>query len=183
MLAFFREPARAHDDRDVITGRFEGEAAVRSGDGALLGSAGGPEQRTVTGADGRFSLESPGDDVTVIVRAGGFAEKSEHVGRASSVDVVLSPAGLAETVTVTPTRTMIVTSSPGDSREKRPSAPVTVRCSGPPADSATTEAPATTAPDVSLTTPVIVPPARAARSDSTAIVMGLDYTAAPSQHP
>src|SRR2546429_560900 len=68
-------------------------------------SASGSEQGTVTGPDGRFSLASPGDDVTVIVRAGGFAEKSEHAGSATSVDVVLSPAGLAETVTVTPTRT------------------------------------------------------------------------------
>src|SRR5256885_2952855 len=79
--------------------------AVVAGASVIVRSATGSEQRTVTGPDGRFSLESPGDDVTVIVRAGGFAEKSEHLGSATSLDVVLSPAGLAETVTVTPTRT------------------------------------------------------------------------------
>src|SRR5256885_5286105 len=79
--------------------------AVVAGASVIVRSATGSEQRTVTGPDGRFSLESPGDDVTVIVRAGGFAEKSEHVGSATAVDIVLSPAGLAETVTVTPTRT------------------------------------------------------------------------------
>src|SRR5438067_4050599 len=79
--------------------------AVIAGASVIVRSASGSEQRTVTGPDGRFSLKSPGDDVTVIVRAGGFAEKSEHAGSATAVDIELSPAGVAETVTVTPTRT------------------------------------------------------------------------------
>src|SRR5204863_869585 len=53
----------------------------------------------------RLTFESPGDDVTGIVRTGGCGEKSEHTGSATAVDIVLSPAGLAGTVTVTPART------------------------------------------------------------------------------
>jgi iron complex outermembrane recepter protein len=72
---------------------------VRSGPGA--------EQRVLTGPDGRFTVElTGGGDVTVIVRAGGFAEKIERVsdpGRA--LELVLTPATLFETVTVTPSRT------------------------------------------------------------------------------
>ncbi|MBI3491021.1 MAG: TonB-dependent receptor [Acidobacteria bacterium] len=72
----------------------------------IVRPASGPEQRTVTGPDGRFSVDSPSSDVTVIVRAGGFAEKAQHVGDASSaLDITLSPATLLETVTVTPART------------------------------------------------------------------------------
>ena len=80
--------------------------AVVAGASVIVRPASGPEQRTVTGPDGRFSVESPASDLTVIVRAGGFAEKSEHVGATpAALDIVLSPATLAETVTVTPTRT------------------------------------------------------------------------------
>ena len=80
--------------------------AVVAGASVIVRPASGPEQRTVTGPDGRFSVESSASDLTVIVRAGGFAEKSEHVGATpAALDIVLSPATLAETVTVTPTRT------------------------------------------------------------------------------
>jgi outer membrane receptor protein involved in Fe transport len=79
--------------------------AVVAGASVIVHAASGAEQRTVTGPDGRFTVEAPGDDITVIVRAGGFAEKSEHVGSAPTADIVLSPAAIAETVTVTPTRT------------------------------------------------------------------------------
>jgi outer membrane receptor protein involved in Fe transport len=80
--------------------------AVVPGATVIVRPAGGQEQRTVTGPDGRFTVESSSSDVTVIVRAGGFAEKSEHVANAAApIEVVLSPATLAETVTVTPART------------------------------------------------------------------------------
>jgi outer membrane receptor protein involved in Fe transport len=80
--------------------------AVVPGATVIVRPAGGSEQRTVTGPDGGFSVESSGGDVTVIVRAGGFAEKTERVSNtAQALEIVLSPATLAETVTVTPTRT------------------------------------------------------------------------------
>src|SRR5438128_665743 len=80
---------------------------VVSGAAVIVRSASGPERRATTGPDGRFTVDTPEtDEVTVIVRAGGFAEKTEKVPAAHTgdVDVVLAPAGLFETVTVTPTR-------------------------------------------------------------------------------
>ena len=72
----------------------------------VIRSAGG-EQRTVTGPDGRFTVDTstPGN-VTVIVRANGFAEKQQRVtAGAPDIDIVLAPATLLESVTVTATRT------------------------------------------------------------------------------
>src|SRR5262249_44789323 len=68
----------------------------------------GAAERVTTGPDGRFTIDAPETgDVTVVVRADGFAEKSEQIPAAHTgeLDVVLSPATLLETVTVTPTRT------------------------------------------------------------------------------
>lgn len=82
--------------------------------GAVVGatvtvrSASGPEHQVVTGADGRFTIDAPDTgDVTVVVRAGGFAEKTERVpsgARDRELDIVVTPAAILETVTVTPTR-------------------------------------------------------------------------------
>jgi outer membrane receptor protein involved in Fe transport len=77
-----------------------------SGAAVVVRAASG-EQRTTTGPDGRFTIEvADAGDVTVVVRAGGFAEKTEQVqaSQGAQIDVVLVPATLFETVTVTPTR-------------------------------------------------------------------------------
>jgi outer membrane receptor protein involved in Fe transport len=85
-----------------------------SSGGAVAGAAvtlrapSAPEKRVTTGPDGRFTIDAPETgDVTILVRASGFADKTEQVGAAHSgeIDVVLVPATLFETVTVTPTRT------------------------------------------------------------------------------
>jgi outer membrane receptor protein involved in Fe transport len=61
--------------------------------------------QAVTGPDGRFVLEkAPDGPATLIVRAGGFAEKRQPLSPSSELEIVLSPASLLETVTVTPTR-------------------------------------------------------------------------------
>jgi outer membrane receptor protein involved in Fe transport len=68
----------------------------------------GAERQATTGPDGRFTIEMPDGDVTVIVRAGGFAEQVERVSsgdRNRDLDIVVTPAAILETVTVTPTRT------------------------------------------------------------------------------
>jgi outer membrane receptor protein involved in Fe transport len=81
---------------------------VISGAAVIVRGASGPERRVTTGPDGRFTVDAPdAGDLTVIVRAGGFAEKTEQVPAAQTgdLDVVLAPATLFETVTVTPTRT------------------------------------------------------------------------------
>jgi outer membrane receptor protein involved in Fe transport len=80
---------------------------VVSGAAIIVRAASGPEQRVTTGPDGRFTVETAGaGPVTVIVRAGGFAEKTERVSDSSRVlDIVLAPAALLEQVTVTASRT------------------------------------------------------------------------------
>src|SRR5262245_21278341 len=65
----------------------------------------GTEAQTVTGPDGRYSLERASNaGGTLIVRAGGFAEKRLSLTASEAVEVVLEPAALLETVTVTPAR-------------------------------------------------------------------------------
>ena len=69
--------------------------------------AGGPERQTTTGPDGRFTIDVPDEDVTLIVRAGGFAERTQRLGsgdRGRDLDITVMPAAILETVTVTPTR-------------------------------------------------------------------------------
>src|SRR5436305_518105 len=58
------------------------------------------------GPDGRFTVDTSGSgDIVVTVLAGGFAPGVEHVSDPSkTLDITLAPAGLLETVTVTPTR-------------------------------------------------------------------------------
>ena len=71
----------------------------------VLLAASGVEHQTVTGPDGRFTLTgAPEGNLTMVVRAGGFAEWTESVGFAREVSVVLKLAPLLETVTVTATR-------------------------------------------------------------------------------
>ena len=81
---------------------------VVPGAAVIVKPASGSEHQALTGPDGRFTVEMPADgDVTVVVRAGGFAEKSHRVvdgDRGREIEIVLEPASLLETVTVTPTR-------------------------------------------------------------------------------
>jgi outer membrane receptor protein involved in Fe transport len=81
--------------------------AVVVGASVIVRGASG-ERQTQTGADGRFSVDSPDEgELTVIVRAGGFAENTRKVtgaDRTANLDIQVTPAGLLETVTVTPTR-------------------------------------------------------------------------------
>src|SRR6187200_2920245 len=85
--------------------RDEAGGAVSGASISVLGT-GGPELQTVTGPDGRFTLSGvPGGSVTIVVRAGGFAEWSGSLASSNEISVVLKIATLFETVTVTPTRT------------------------------------------------------------------------------
>ncbi len=69
---------------------------------------GAPERQITSGPDGRFTVDAPeGATVTLIVRAGGFAETTRRLTaaeRAGELDLVVAPAGVLETVTVTPSR-------------------------------------------------------------------------------
>jgi outer membrane receptor protein involved in Fe transport len=80
---------------------------VVAGAAVIVKSSTGPERQTVTGPDGRFTLDAPDTgDVTLIVRAGGFGERVQKVGadRTGDLNIVVEPAALLETVTVTPSR-------------------------------------------------------------------------------
>lgn len=81
--------------------------AVVPGAVVVARPATGPERQAVTGPDGRFSIEVPDTDLVVLVRAGGFAETARTVSaseRSGELRLVVEPASLFETVTVTPTR-------------------------------------------------------------------------------
>jgi outer membrane receptor protein involved in Fe transport len=80
---------------------------IVSGAAVIVRSAGRPEQRSTTGPDGRFTVETAeGGEVTIVIRAGGFAEKTLKASASGgAIEIVVEPATLFETVTVTPTRT------------------------------------------------------------------------------
>ena len=81
--------------------------AVVSGAAVILQSSTGVEQHAVTGNDGRFELARgiPSGD-TLVVRAGGFAEKTVTPGSSNGeLEIVLEPARFRDSVTVTPSRT------------------------------------------------------------------------------
>jgi outer membrane receptor protein involved in Fe transport len=65
------------------------------------------EVRSVSGPDGRFSLNAPAGAITVVVRADRFAETTQTLAAGAArtdLAVTLTPATIAEAVTVTPTR-------------------------------------------------------------------------------
>ena len=86
--------------RDTTGGAVPGAAVI-------VRPASGPERQTFTGADGRFTIETPETgEVTIVVRAGGFAEKTQKASASNgAIEIIVEPATLLETVTVTPTRT------------------------------------------------------------------------------
>ncbi len=79
-----------------------------AGASVMVRVASGDERQTTTDPSGRFSVAQPaGGEVTLIVRATGFAEWRKSLAQgtaAGSVEVVLQPAGMRDEVTVTPTR-------------------------------------------------------------------------------
>jgi outer membrane receptor protein involved in Fe transport len=80
---------------------------VVPGAAVIVRAASGAERQTLTGTDGRFTIETPDvGEVNLVVRAGGFAEKTQKASASSGpIEIIVEPATLLETVTVTPTRT------------------------------------------------------------------------------
>jgi outer membrane receptor protein involved in Fe transport len=81
--------------------------AVVVGASVTMRAGGNPDAHTLTGPDGRFTFSpTPQGAIVLVVRATGFAEWRREVatGASQPIDVVLVPAGLLETVTVTPAR-------------------------------------------------------------------------------
>ena len=100
-LLFFALSASAQTDVSGVVKDSTG--GVVSGAAVIARSSSGSDQQTVTGPDGRFSFASVPAGATIVVRASGFAEKSQPA--ATSLEVELAPATLFESVSVTPTRT------------------------------------------------------------------------------
>jgi outer membrane receptor protein involved in Fe transport len=93
--------------QSAVTGIVrDASGGVVSGAAVILESGTGVEQHAVTGPDGRFEIARgvPGGS-TLIVRAGGFAENRRSVTGNGEIEIVLQPATLFESVTVTPSRT------------------------------------------------------------------------------
>jgi len=76
---------------------------VVAGAAVIARGPSGSEQQTVTGPDGRFSFASVPSGAKIVVRASGFAEKTQPAE--ASLEVEVAPASLFESVSVTPTRT------------------------------------------------------------------------------
>jgi outer membrane receptor protein involved in Fe transport len=106
LLVFALALATAASAQTAVSGVVRDEASgIVSGASVRVLGASGVELQTLTGPDGRFTLAGlPEGNLTMIVRAGGFAEWSESIMPSSEVNVVLKIATLFETVTVTPTR-------------------------------------------------------------------------------
>jgi len=94
----------------TITGVVrDATGAVVPGAMIVVRSGTGVERQTTSGPDGRFAIDAPeAGAVTVIVRAGGFAERALSVSdreRSAPLEIVVAPASLLEAVTVTAART------------------------------------------------------------------------------
>ena len=87
----------------------DGSGEVVAGAAVVVRTSSGTEAQTTTGPDGRFSLAPPAEgELLVLVRSPGFAEHRQTVlpaDGARAIDIVLAPAALTETVTVTAART------------------------------------------------------------------------------
>jgi outer membrane receptor protein involved in Fe transport len=92
--------------QNAVSGVVKDETGgVVSGAAVLVRGASGVEQQAVTGPDGRFAIVRAADGQgTLVVRAVGFAEKAQAIS-GGELEVVLSPANVFESVTVTPSRT------------------------------------------------------------------------------
>jgi outer membrane receptor protein involved in Fe transport len=118
LIALFAVPGAGPQDTPnpphSVTGTVRDSAgSVLPGASIVVRTASGAEERTKSNADGRFATRITGTgDLLLIVRAEGFGEHRQTVPNgtaAEHVEIVLTPATLSETVTVTAARTEQVT--------------------------------------------------------------------------
>jgi outer membrane receptor protein involved in Fe transport len=98
----------APTETGVMTGIVRDIAGGIVPGAAIVVRVSGREQRTTSGADGRFTATVPAAaEVSIIVRAAGFAETRQTMapgGQRVNVEIVVAPAAVTEAVTVTATR-------------------------------------------------------------------------------
>jgi outer membrane receptor protein involved in Fe transport len=102
-----QSPAAA--DAQVISGVVrDASGSVVAGASVIVRAASGAERPAVSAADGTFSVTVPSsEDMLLIVRAPGFSEVRQTLRPANDqqrVEIVMVPAMLSETVTVTAVR-------------------------------------------------------------------------------
>jgi outer membrane receptor protein involved in Fe transport len=106
LLALLLQSAGAGQVTGIVR---DSSGGVLSGASVILRTPSGIEERTTSGEDGRFGAPvSSSGDLTLIVRAEGFGEHRQTLAAGASrsgIEVVLTPAALTETVTVTAART------------------------------------------------------------------------------
>jgi outer membrane receptor protein involved in Fe transport len=108
LLVFFSlVAATAGAQTTTVSGVVKDESGgVVSGATVIVRGAAGVERQTITGPDGRFTVDvNAPADAALVVRAGGFAEWQRPLAGQREVDVVLKAPRLLESVTVTPSRT------------------------------------------------------------------------------
>ena len=107
MTTFFAACLALSLVQQTVTGVVRDQSGgVVSGATVIVRTDSGTEAQTVTGPDGRFTVEAAsGTGATLVIRAGGFAEKRQPVSVSEALEIGLAPATLLETVTVTPSRT------------------------------------------------------------------------------
>jgi len=104
LLAFLLVFALSASAQTGVSGVVkDSSGGVVAGAAVIARGTSGSDQQTITGPDGKFSFASVPAGATIVVRASGFAEKSQPAS--ASLDVELAPATLFESVSVTPTRT------------------------------------------------------------------------------
>jgi outer membrane receptor protein involved in Fe transport len=71
----------------------------------IQAESGADAKTVIAGPDGRFAFDSVPAGAVLIVRAGGFAELRRTVNAGETLEVVLQPPSILETIVVTPART------------------------------------------------------------------------------
>jgi outer membrane receptor protein involved in Fe transport len=106
VLAFTLTVGLAAAQAQPVTGVVLDESgSAVPGATVIVRSSTGIDEQTVTGPDGRFRLaKKPAAGATLVVRAGGFAEKQQPLTGIDHIEIVVVPAPLLEMVTVTPSR-------------------------------------------------------------------------------
>src|SRR5215213_1302084 len=101
LLVLLAAATVAHAGQGSLTGTVKDETGgVVSGASVTLRTGTGVARQTVTGPEGRFSVEPTAGAATLVVRAGGFAEATVQVSGPANVDVILKPASILDSVTV-----------------------------------------------------------------------------------
>jgi iron complex outermembrane receptor protein len=106
LMAPSSSAAQVPGDSAVAGVVVDPSGGVVSGATVVVRQPGATDRRGLTGFDGRFNVDAPTGSVELVVSAAGFVESRQSVpaDARDAVRVTLRPAGVAEALTVTATR-------------------------------------------------------------------------------